>query len=205
MSTADRFDRLSPEKLRSGTERAVIGRDIVVLKETTSTNDAILRLASRRVEEGFVVFAESQTAGRGQRGHRWESAAFKGLWFSILLRPRIDLAQSSRLTDWAAQTIRQTLTNEFALSIAVKPPNDLQLQGKKVGGILVEMRAQKKAAHLAIVGIGINVNQSAEDFPKILQGRAISLAMALGRPVDRQTLAAALLRNLDENYGVPLA
>jgi BirA family biotin operon repressor/biotin-[acetyl-CoA-carboxylase] ligase len=67
------------------------------------------------------------------------------------------------------------------------------------------MRAQKKAAHLAIVGIGINVNQSAEDFPKILQGRAISLAMALGRPVDRQTLAAALLRNLDENYGLPLA
>jgi BirA family biotin operon repressor/biotin-[acetyl-CoA-carboxylase] ligase len=79
-------------------------------------------------------------------------------------------------------------------------PNDVQLSGRKVAGVLVEMRAQEKAPHLAVVGIGINVNQSLEDFPLELQSRAISLAMALGRPVDRQQLAVAVLRYLDRTY-----
>ena len=71
---------------------------------------------------------------------------------------------------------------------------------RKVAGVLVEMRAQEKAPHLAVVGIGINVNQSPEDFPPELQSRAISLAMALGRPIDRRQLGVALLRYLDRTY-----
>ena len=146
------------------------------------------------------MFAEHQTAGRGQRGNRWESAPGKGLWFSILLRPRIDLASSPQLTAWAAEAISGTIENEFSLPPTIKLPNDVQIDGRKVAGVLVEMRAQENAAHLAIAGIGVNLNQSREDFPQQLQSRATSLAMALGKQVDRQKFAIALLRNLDRTY-----
>jgi BirA family transcriptional regulator, biotin operon repressor / biotin---[acetyl-CoA-carboxylase] ligase len=194
------LDRLVAEELQADLGSAVIGREIIVLKQTGSTNDAILQIANANSDEGLVVFAEHQTAGRGQRGNRWESAGGKGLWFSILLRPKIDLASSPRLTAWAAEAISSAIQNEFSLTPAIKLPNDVQIDGRKVAGILIEMRAQKKAAHLAIAGIGVNVNQSLEDFPEELQDRAISLAMVLGTQVDRQKFAIALLRELDRTY-----
>jgi BirA family transcriptional regulator, biotin operon repressor / biotin---[acetyl-CoA-carboxylase] ligase len=159
-----------------------------------------LQIAPSNSKEGLVLFAEHQTAGRGQRGNRWESAAGKGLWFSIFLRPRIDVASSPRLTAWAAEAISCAIRNEFSLRPTIKLPNDVQIDGRKVAGVLVEMRAQEKATHLATVGIGVNVNQSRGDFPRELQNRAISLAMALDRQVDRQNFAVALLRNLDRTY-----
>jgi BirA family transcriptional regulator, biotin operon repressor / biotin---[acetyl-CoA-carboxylase] ligase len=193
-------DRLIAEELRAGLSSDVIGREIIVLAQTGSTNDAILQVANVNSKEGLVVFAEYQTAGRGQRGNRWESVAGKGLWFSILLRPKIDLSSSPRLTAWAAEAISGAIQNEFSLKPTIKLPNDVQIDGRKVAGVLVEMRAQEKAAHLAIAGIGVNVNQSREDFPMELQSTAISLAMALGKQVDRQRFAIALLRNLDRTY-----
>ena len=200
MSAVDLSDPLIANALGAGLGDNVIGREIVVLEETTSTNDVILRLATGGAGEGFVVFAEHQTAGRGQRGNRWESAPRKGLWFSMLLRPKIELVESTRLVVWAVETVADTIQNEFALAATIKAPNDVHVSGKKVAGVLVEMRAQEKTAHLAIAGIGINLNQSAQDFPQDLQPRAISLAMALGQPVDRQKFAIALLRNLDRSY-----
>jgi len=194
------LDGLVAEELQADLGSAVIGREIIVLKQTSSTNDAILQIATADSNEGLVLFAEHQTAGRGQRGNRWESAAGKGLWFSILLRPRIDLASSPQLTAWAAEAISGAIENEFSLTATIKLPNDVQIDECKVAGILVEMRAQKNAPHLAIAGIGVNVNQSREDFPKELQSRAISLAMARGKQVDRQKFAIALLRNLDRTY-----
>jgi BirA family transcriptional regulator, biotin operon repressor / biotin---[acetyl-CoA-carboxylase] ligase len=199
------LDRLVAEELQAGIGSAVIGREIIVLEQTGSTNDAILQVANANSKEGLVVFAEHQTAGRGQRGNRWESAMGKGLWFSILLRPKIDLASSPRLTAWAAEAISDTIQYEFSATPAIKLPNDVQIDGRKVAGVLVEMRAREKAPHLAIVGIGVNVNQSREDFPKELQSRAISLAMALGRQVDRQNFAIALLRELDRTYRAKFA
>src|SRR5438128_7773923 len=194
------LDRLVAEELQADLGSAMIGREIIVLKQTGSTNDAILQIANANSDEGLVVFAEHQTAGRGQRGNRWESAARKGLWFSILLRPKIDLASSPRLTAWAAEAISSAIQSEFSLAPTIKLPNDVQIDGRKVAGVLIEMRAQEKARHLAIAGIGVNVNQSREDFPKELKSRAISLAMALGKPVDRQSFAIALLRELDRTY-----
>ena len=199
MSAVDVGDRLLAEALQTELGGGLIGREITVLEETTSTNDAILRLATGCLDEGCVVFAEHQTAGRGQRGDRWESAARKGLCFSILLRPQIEIAKSARLTAWAAQTVANTIQSEFFLAPTV------YLRGKKVAGVLVEMRAQEKAAHLAIAGIGINVNQTEEDFSEALRPGAISVAMALDRPVDRQKFALALLRNLDRSYRELLA
>jgi BirA family biotin operon repressor/biotin-[acetyl-CoA-carboxylase] ligase len=193
-------DGLVAEELQAELASGVIGHEIIVLEQTGSTSDAILQIANANSKEGLVVFAEHQTAGRGQHGNRWESAAGKGLWFSMLLRPKIDLASSPQLTAWAAEAVFDTIQNEFFLTPAIKPPNDVHIDGRKVAGVLVEMRAQEKAAHLAIAGIGINVNQSREDFPKDLQGRAISLAMALSKQVDRQAFAIALLRHLDRTY-----
>src|SRR5437867_2307641 len=211
MSQAESIDRLIAGELQAHFACATIGRQIIVLEQTVSTNDAILQLATHQgaavssppsslVNEGLVLFAEHQTSGRGQRGNRWESAAGKGLWFSILLRPGIQVNDSGRLTIWAMESICDVIRTEFALEPAIKLPNDVLLCGRKVAGVLVEMRAQKKAPHLAIVGIGINVNQSLQDFPAELQNRAISLAMALHRPVDRQQFAVALLQNLNRTY-----
>jgi len=220
MSTVEKLDRLVADQLQAELPSALIGRQIVVLEQTSSTNDAILQIASPQgaavspgrhsldeggsppslVDEGLVLFAEHQTAGRGQRGNRWESAAGEGLWFSILLRPEMPLNDSGRLTIWAIESVSDVIRSKLGLEPAIKLPNDIQLDGQKVAGVLVEMRAQAKAPHLAVVGIGINVNQSRDDFPAELQDRAISLAMALGRQVDRQNFAVALLRNLDLTY-----
>jgi BirA family biotin operon repressor/biotin-[acetyl-CoA-carboxylase] ligase len=200
MSAADLADRLLAAALQSGIGEAVIGRQVVVLKETASTNDASLRFARAGANEGLVVFAEHQTAGRGQRGQRWQSTAHKGLCFSILLHPKIDLAESTKLIAWAAEIVAATIRSEFGLTPAIKMPNDIYISGKKVAGVLVEMRARQKAEHLAIAGVGINVNQSAEDFSEDLRPRAISLAQALGQTIDRQKFAVVLLRNLDRSY-----
>ena len=204
MSTIEKLDRLTADQLQAALPGAIIGRKSIVFEQTGSTNDAIWRVASTdslpSIPEGLVVFAERQTAGRGQRGNRWESAAGKGLWFSILLRPEIQISDSGRLTIWAIEAIADAIRIEFGLEPAIKLPNDVQLFGHKVAGVLVEMRAQNNAPHLAVVGIGINVNQCRDDFPTELQDRATSLAMALGRQVDRQNFAVALLRNLDLTY-----
>jgi BirA family biotin operon repressor/biotin-[acetyl-CoA-carboxylase] ligase len=194
------MSRLDPARLRRALDDCTIGREILVLEETASTNDTLLQMTKPDTPEGLVVFAELQTAGRGQRGNRWESAAHKGLWFSILLRPGIGIGESARLTSWASETVASTIQKEFSLTTNVKLPNDVHVDGRKVAGVLVEMRAQKNAPHIAIAGIGINVNHAREDFSEDLCSNAISLAMALDRQVDRETFATALLRNLDRTY-----
>ena len=177
-----------------------IGRQIIVLRETSSTNDFVFQMAAPSVPEGLVVFAEHQTAGRGQRNNRWESAPGKGLWFSILLRPEIPVAESARLTSWAAETISQTIKEQFALRTTIKLPNDVYIKEGKVAGVLVEMRVIKGGGYVAILGIGVNVNQTAGEFSEEVRSRAISLAMAVGSQVDRRNFAVSLLRDLDRSY-----
>src|SRR5881227_2150338 len=132
MSRTDKADQLIADQLKSELPDVVIGREIIVLQQTSSTNDAILQVISPQeaavsspasVTEGLVVFAEHQTAGRGQRDNRWESAPEKGLWLSILLWPKIDIAESARLSSWAIRTVAETIAREFGLAARVKPPN----------------------------------------------------------------------------------
>src|SRR6266436_3810520 len=120
MSRVEILDRLIAKELQADLAGGVIGREIAVLEQTASTNDAILRIARPNSEEGLVLFAEHQTAGRGQRGHRWESTARKGLWFSILLRPEIQLRDSGRLTIWVIETISDVVRTEFRLEPVIK-------------------------------------------------------------------------------------
>lgn len=194
------LDALSAEKLRAELDATIIGGEIIVLPEITSSNDFVFERTNETTPEGLVVFAERQTAARGQRTNTWEAAAGKGLWFSFLLRPKIDISDSPRLAEWAARAIAGTISKTFVLPATVKLPNDVVVAGRKVAGVLVEMRAQKNSPHVAIVGIGVNVNHQPQDFSEELRDRAISLTIALGREVDRHQLAVALLRNLDQSY-----
>src|SRR3982750_1913087 len=125
-------ERLRAEKLRGG---FIIGREVIVLEQTGSTNEVVRQMAGGDWPEGLCVFAEEQTAGRGQRGNKWESAAGRGLWFSILLRPKIDIADSPRLSEWAARVIAETIGEA-----TVKLPNDVYIGECKVAGGLGEMR-----------------------------------------------------------------
>lgn len=190
-------DRLRAEKLRGG---FVIGREVIVLDETESTNDVVAQMSSGDWPEGLCVFAEHQTAARGQRGNKWESAAGKGLWFSILLRPSIDVSESARLTTWAAGTIAETLQHDFQLPATVRPPNDIYINERKIAGVLVEMRAQPGAPHVAVVGIGLNVHHAPSDFPEEIRERATSIAMIYRGRLDRNVFGLTLLRNLDRTY-----
>ena len=115
MSPGETLDRLSADELRGQLPCAVIGQRIIVLEQTGSTNDAILHVATANSNEGLVLFAEHQISGRGQRGNRWESADGKGLWFSILLQPKIKINDSARLTIWAIETISDAIRTEFSL------------------------------------------------------------------------------------------
>src|SRR6266853_6851769 len=121
MSLVETLDCLAADELQANLGRTIIGREIIVLEQIGSTNDAILEMA-RHSKEGLVLFAEQQTAGRGQRGNRWESPARKGLWFSILLRPKIDINQSTQLTAWAAEGVSDSIQKEFFLETSIKLP-----------------------------------------------------------------------------------
>jgi BirA family biotin operon repressor/biotin-[acetyl-CoA-carboxylase] ligase len=190
-------DRLLAADLSTSLGDGVIGRRIIVLESTGSTNDFLRQMLTPELPEGFVVFAEHQTAGRGQRGNRWTSAPHLGLWFSILLRPRIPLNETARLTNWAAEAVAATVRSETGLEPAIKPPNDVHLNGRKIAGVLVETKARPGLAFDAIVGICVNLNQALEDFPIELQERAGSLAMTLGQKIIRLDFAIALLLELE--------
>lgn len=199
MSPVDPADRLNRDELAAALRGQHIGNHIIVLEETTSTNDVVAQLAPAH-REGLVVFAERQTAGRGQYGRRWDSAAHRGLWLSVLLRPRISVSDSSKLTDLLANTIAEALSEFTGLGSSIKPPNDVYVGGKKLAGVLVEMRVEPGGSYCAVAGMGVNVNHAIDDFPDELRETAGSIAMSLGRSVDRQAFAAALLRALEARY-----
>jgi BirA family biotin operon repressor/biotin-[acetyl-CoA-carboxylase] ligase len=190
-------DRLDAAKLRESLGNNLIGQQVIVLASTGSSNDFLLRMLSPELPEGIVVFAEEQTAARGQRRNRWAAAAGLGLWFSFLIRPNILINDSARLTDWSARAIRGTIQNETGLEPTIKTPNDVYIRDRKVSGILVETKVRSGTAFDAIVGIGINLNHSLEDFPPDLRSRAGSLAMFSRQKIDRTAFAVALLRELD--------
>jgi BirA family biotin operon repressor/biotin-[acetyl-CoA-carboxylase] ligase len=202
MSEVDGVDRLIAAELRAELGDCRLGREIVVVEETRSTNDLAWAAADRGAPEGFVVFAERQTAGRGQYGRRWESAPYQGIAMSVLLRPAITLRESPRLTSLLAEVIATTIAEETGCPAAIKPPNDIYVERRKVAGVLVEGRTGADGRYLAVAGIGINVNQTINDFPEELRATAGSLAMITGHKTSRTRLAIALLRKLNGNIGV---
>lgn len=178
----------------------IIGRDIRVFEETTSTNDVVEKLARDGVKEGVVVFAESQTKGRGRLGRKWMSPPRKGLWFSILLRPELRPQETTQLTVAAATALRRAIISRTGLQPEIKWPNDILISGKKVAGILTELNAELDRVKHVILGVGVDVNLSAAELPAELRKIATSLRIESGETVSRPELAADILRELDCDY-----
>jgi BirA family biotin operon repressor/biotin-[acetyl-CoA-carboxylase] ligase len=177
-----------------------IGRDIRVFEQTTSTNDVIEKLAHDGVREGAVVFAESQTHGRGRLGRQWASPARKGLWFSVLLRPDLRPQLATQLTVASAVALRNAIEARTSLRAEIKWPNDILVSGRKVAGILIELSAELDRIKYVLVGIGVDVNLDVTDFPAGIRAQATSLKIELGSSVPRAELAAAILQELDREY-----
>jgi BirA family biotin operon repressor/biotin-[acetyl-CoA-carboxylase] ligase len=181
-------------------ETKIIGHDIQVFQETASTNDVAEKIARDGVREGVVVFAESQTRGRGRLGRVWLSPPRRGLWFSVLLRPNLRPQETTQLTVISATALRRAIRTVTGLTAEIKWPNDLLFGGKKVAGILTEMSAELDRVRHVILGIGVDVNLTAAEFPADLRKVATSLKIETGREICRAELAAEVLRELDVDY-----
>lgn len=186
-------DRLSADDIRARLGPTTIGAEILVFESTSSTNDVASYLAASGAREGVVVFAESQTKGRGRHGRSWVSPRGKGLWFSVLLRPPLAPAAMSRITVAASVAVAHAIRSSTNLDARIKWPNDVLIGERKVAGILTELHGLA-----AILGIGVDVNCQAEELPPAVA--ATSLLLASGRAVDRLALAAVVLRELDRAY-----
>lgn len=195
-------DRLIAEDLAARLGPSPLVQEILVLASTDSTNDHLARVARRGGPAGLAVFAEHQRRGRGRFGRRWESASHLGVWFSLLLRPGLPVEHWPRLPTWAATGVASAIEESHGLRAEIKWPNDVQIGGRKVGGILIESGSDLDGKLFAVVGIGINANHTPADFPPELAGTAGSLRIALGHAVDRTALAAAVLRSLSTHYAM---
>lgn len=192
--------RLDASSLAAGLPPArAVGREILVFEETNSTNDLAARAGRDGVAEGLVIFAETQLAGRGRLGRNWNSPPRQGLWFSVLLRPRAPHDQWPALTFCAALAVAEAAEELTQRPAAIKWPNDVLLQGRKISGILLETH-QSPAPGFVVMGIGINVLQSSADFPPALRDLAGSLSMAATAPVSREAAALSVLRRLNGYY-----
>lgn len=178
----------------------VVGREIHVFKETASTNDVVERLARDGAKEGVVVFAESQTKGRGRLGRKWHSPAGQGLYFSVLLRPKLRPVEATQLTVVAATALVRAIEAATTVRPVIKWPNDLLVGGRKIAGVLTELSAELDTIKHLILGIGLDVNQTAKDFAPEIREVATSLRIAGGESVSRPELATRILRELDRDY-----
>jgi BirA family transcriptional regulator, biotin operon repressor / biotin---[acetyl-CoA-carboxylase] ligase len=164
--------------------------------ETQSTNDDALAAAKGGAAHGAVFGAETQTRGRGRRGSEWVSTPGEGLWFSVLLRPQLDAERVSGLSLCAGLAVRAAVARRVSLPVLVKWPNDVLAGGRKVCGILVESQVAGPSINSVIVGIGINVTQSA--FPEALSGIATSLALLDATTLSREALLVDVLQGLEQ-------
>ena len=179
---------------------AIVGRQVLCLERADSTNNAAWKEALAGAEEGTVVFAEAQTAGRGRMGRRWFSPAGSGLLLSVVLCPGLDAHQSHLITVMASVAVAEALREHAHVAARIRWPNDICVNDRKVAGILVEGRALATGATF-VLGIGINVNTRRDEFPAALRESATSLAVEAGERFSRTETARLVLRSLDRWYG----
>lgn len=191
-------DILAPSLIRSELPHGEIGHKIIHLFRTESTNTVALQLDAQSGPHGTVVIAEEQTAGRGRLGRTWYSEKSSGIYCSIVLRPRLSPAVTPILTLLAGVAAHHAVEAVTGLRADIRWPNDLLVNGKKVCGILTEMKAEMDRINLIVLGIGINVNHSS--MPDELRDIATSLAIEGGRKYSRLQILVELLRNVERYY-----
>jgi BirA family biotin operon repressor/biotin-[acetyl-CoA-carboxylase] ligase len=177
-----------------------VGGKIYHVDTCTSTNDLARELAVKGAEEGVVVQAEEQSAGRGTKGRSWYSAKGQGLYLSVILRPPAEAAAFMPLM--AGVAVREALAAATGLPVGLKWPNDLMASGKKLGGILCESQWAGQNLEFAVVGIGLNLLHGQADFPPAIRPQATSVRMGTGRPPRLSELLDHLFARLDFWYGL---
>lgn len=191
--------------MRAKRSAQVFGRVLEYHERVGSTNDVILDMAEQAAPHGTVCLADEQSAGRGRRGYGWFSPPGCGIWASVLLRTRLSAARTPPLTLCAAAAVARVLEPAAGEPVKIKWPNDLLMGGRKVAGILAESRILSGDEPVIVIGMGINVNQTREQFPDELSGSATSLRIESGRPVGREALFLAILDAFESAYGYFLA
>lgn len=171
---------------------------IIYFESLDSTNTKVCELAHQGAEEGTVVVAEKQTAGKGRRGRNWESPAGTNIYMSVLLRPQIEANKAPMLTLVMAYSIGKVLKERGYETMQIKWPNDLVLSGKKVCGILTEAELKGQEIDCVIVGVGINVNE--KEFPEELLDKATSLYLEKGIEENREMLIEDVLNTFAVDY-----
>jgi BirA family biotin operon repressor/biotin-[acetyl-CoA-carboxylase] ligase len=190
-------DRLTPLELRPLLNTHDVGQVLHWHEEIGSTNDRARELAEEGAEHGEVVVAEAQTAGRGRRGRGWSSPPRRNLYFSVVLRPDLPPARAPELTLVASVAICEAL-RQAGVEAGIKWPNDLQASGRKIAGILTELAAEPDRVSWVVLGVGVNVNARAEDFPAEVRPDATSVLLERGQPAPRALLAVACFTALEE-------
>lgn len=175
----------------------MLGRKIVYYEEIDSTNRAAKELASQGAEEGTVVIAELQKAGRGRLGRSWFSPR-GGVWFSVLFRPKIELSEATILTLMAGVAVARAVTELTGVEARLKWPNDVMVEGRKLCGILTES-ASHGSQYSLVIGVGLNADVDMEALPPEVREIATSLGK-LGLRVNRERLISKILEEMERLY-----
>ena len=191
-------DILAPQMLSHRLYGTPYARHIHHFFKVDSTNTVAMRLGEQGEPHGAVVVAEEQTAGRGRAGRSWISEKSAGIHCTVLLRPPIPPAYAPLLTLVAGLAVRDAAAEDFDTIPDIRWPNDILAGGRKFAGILTEMHAEPDRVHYAVVGIGVNVNQT--KMPAEIADIATSLRMETGKTHSRFELLIRLLRHLDRYY-----
>lgn len=188
------------EQLQLDLDTDFVGRKCLFFREIGSTSDAARQLGLEGAEEGTLVLADHQTAGRGRLGRRWDAPPGSSLLLSLIFRPPLAPDQVQRLTMVCGLAVVDAVATTTGLQAGLKWPNDVLVGGGKVGGILSEVELRGERVDFAVVGIGLNVNLKPGQLPEGLAVPASSLSSELGRPVDRLALLRALLQAVEQRY-----
>lgn len=195
----DAPDLLLPSEIQIGLETRLIGKSMEYYPSVDSTNQMAKKLAYNGAPDGTIVVAEEQTGGKGRLERTFFSPRGKGIWFSVILRPNFLPKDASKCTLMAAVAVAQAM-KRFGLTPQIKWPNDLMFDGRKLVGILTEMTGEIAKISYMVIGVGINVNISREEFPEELRPIAASLCEMTGEPISRVKFFRALLEEFDKLY-----
>lgn len=174
-----------------------VGKNLYVFSEVSSTNTIAKFLSQNGIENGSVVIAEKQTAGRGRSGKSWESP-LGGIWLSAILTPDVDYSKIPLITLATGVAVAKTFEKIGVENPKIKWPNDIMINGKKVCGILTEAITNFNTTEHVIVGVGIDANLSTEDFPEELQNITTTLEKEMGRKVNENLLIKIFLEELEK-------
>jgi BirA family transcriptional regulator, biotin operon repressor / biotin---[acetyl-CoA-carboxylase] ligase len=193
-------DVLTPTEIDYHRKSKIMATKAYCFSKVKSTNDVASQLAEQGAVEGTVVTAEHQTKGRGRFGRNWFSPTSSGIYVSIILRPTLPQEKAPGLSIVTSLALADTLAKYCPGEIYIKWPNDILLAGKKVAGILTELSSDQNSISHVIVGVGINVNQKAGEFPDNIGKHAISLRAVTKRKINRAEILREFLYRFEKEY-----